>query len=41
MIIVIPLSISRLAGGMLTVDLDTDDPLLSYGAGCMGRKIPD
>ena len=38
MIIVIPLSISKLAGVMLTVDLNTDDPLLSYGVGCRGRR---
>ena len=38
MIIAIPLSISKLAGVMLTVGLDIDDPLLSYGVGCGGGK---
>lgn len=38
MIIVIPLSISKLADVMLTVDLDIDNPLLSYGVGCRGRR---
>ena len=36
MIIAIPLSISKLAGVMLTVDLNIGDPLLSYGVGVGG-----
>lgn len=42
MTIAIPLSVSKLAGVMLTVDLDIDDPLLSDGVGCgERRKITD